>query len=93
MFKIAVIILSIVLGVCLLPIIIPLITLAFAKLIGCSLDDNTACMVAGVNVQEWLYFGGMLHWFALVTLPFAALAALGLLVLLGVFLVRRKLRD
>jgi hypothetical protein len=90
MFKIAVIILSIVLGVCLLPIIIPLITLVFANLFGCSLDDNTACMVAGLNVQEWLYFGVMLHWFGLITLPFAAIAALALLILLAIYLIRRR---
>lgn len=92
MFKIAVIILSIVLGVCLLPIIIPLITLVFANLLGCPLDNDTACMVMGVNLQEWLYIGVMLHWYGLVTLPFAALAALGLLVLLVIHLVRRRRR-
>jgi hypothetical protein len=34
----------------------------------------------------------MFHWFALVTLPFAALAGLGLLLLLTVHLVRRLWR-
>jgi hypothetical protein len=90
--KIAAFILSVVLGVCLLPIIIPLITLAFSSLTGCIPDGNSACIVFGTDLREWLNFGVMFHWFALVTLPFAALAGLGLLLLLAVHLVRRLWR-
>ncbi len=91
--KIAMILLSIVLGVCLLPVIIPLFVIVFSNLIGCAPDGGTACMVGGVNLQEWLYVGVMIAWLGLITLPFAALAALALLVLLAVYLVRRRLRD
>lgn len=91
--KIAIIIVSAILGVCLLPVVISLFAIAISNLIGCAPDGYTACVVAGVDVQGWLYLGVMLSWFGLITLPFAALAALALLVLLAIYLLRRHLRD
>ncbi len=86
MKRAAYIILAIILFLCLLPVFSVLLAGTAASLAGCDLDEGSihACIIAGVDWGETLYTLAMAGWLGLMTLPFAALAAL-LISLLALF--------
>jgi TRAP-type C4-dicarboxylate transport system permease small subunit len=63
---------------------------------GCTLDESTAhpCVVNGEDIGGTLYGMGVMGWFMLVTIPTGGAAlAIYVLILLGIWIVRRLRRN
>ncbi|MCZ8081105.1 MAG: hypothetical protein O9289_19940 [Rhodobacteraceae bacterium] len=88
--RVAFLVLSAVLFLCLLPVLSTLGAGIIANAAGCDLDAAGIhpCRILGADWGEALYIASFLAWFGLVTLPFAALAALGIILLALVRLIR-----
>lgn len=86
----AYIVLSALLFLCLLPVLVALAALALAGPMGCTSDYPSFenCIRFGIDWSDTLTTATTLHWLGLVTLPFAALFALALLLLALVHLIR-----
>ncbi len=76
------------------PLLSTLLAVLFASTFGCSLNEGfvNPCVVLGVDFGELLYPMGLMFWFAIFTVPLAALALLVWLVVLVVLLIRRRHR-
>lgn len=92
MKRAAYVILAGILGICLLPVLSALVAITIADMAGCALNEGSVnpCQIMGGDWGDVLYFGMMMAWLGLATLPFAALAALGLAVL-GLYDLLRRL--
>lgn len=90
--KIIYTVLGIALLTCLLPLLLPLTASFVAHLAGCELDtgSTSACVIAGMDFGETLYFAFMLHWLGIMTMPFAALIMV-LLAITGMADVARRI--
>jgi hypothetical protein len=88
--RVAYLVLGSLLFLCLLPVLVALAALALARGMGCMTDGGgfTPCMVFGTGLSDTLTTAMTLHWLGLVTLPFAALCAVALLLLAFVHLIR-----
>ena len=91
--RITIIVLSVLLFLCLLPVALALAAALLAGPMGCSSDGGALanCMVLGSDWSDAMTTATTLHWFGLITLPLAALFALALL-LLGIIHLIRRLR-
>ncbi|MEZ5754544.1 MAG: hypothetical protein R3D90_10090 [Paracoccaceae bacterium] len=86
----ACIVLGSLLFLCLLPVLAAFAALALTGPMGCETDGSafTNCTLFGSDWSDALTAATMLHWLGIVTLPFAALFALALLLLALVHLIR-----
>jgi hypothetical protein len=86
----ACIVLSVLVFLCLLPVLVGLAAVALAGPMGCTSNGPgfTGCTLFGTDWSDALTTAVALHWLGLVTLPFAALFALALLLLAFVHLIR-----
>lgn len=91
--RLAFFILTTCLALCLLPLIVALLAGSLSGPFGCEYIAAAFrnCMVFGADVSDAMTTAVTLHWLGLITLPFAALIALALL-LLGVVHFIRRLR-
>lgn len=79
----------------LLPVISVAVASGIADANDCTLHEGfvNPCVINGQDYGETLYFMAMMGWFAIATIPLAAIAALAYIVIvLIVVLVRRTLR-
>lgn len=88
--RVAFIILSVLLFLCLLPVLVAFAAGVLSGLLGC---DHIAaafrnCSLFGTDVSDALTTAITLHWLGLVTLPFAALAAFAIMLLALAHLIR-----
>ena len=92
--RIVVIVLSILLFLCLLPVLLALAALSLADPLGCTSDGPalTGCTAFGIDLSDAMTTATMLHWLGLITLPLAALFALALILLALVHLLRTRRR-
>jgi hypothetical protein len=74
----------------LLPLLLAFLSYGIASAAGCGIEAGgvVQCRILGLDLGETLGIGLMLHWFGLITLPFAALALLLILLLALVDLIR-----
>ena len=88
--RIAYIVLSVLLLLCLLPVLSTLAAGLIAAAAGCPLDEGSVhgCIILGADWGGTLYTAAMMGWFGLITLPFAAAFALALVLLAFVHLIR-----
>ncbi|NGQ89909.1 hypothetical protein G5V65_03295 [Rhodobacter sp. HX-7-19] len=86
----AYIVLGSLLFLCLLPVLVALAALALTGPMGCTSDGPALsnCTLFGTDWSGAMTMATMLHWLGIVTLPFAALFALTLLLLALVHLIR-----
>jgi hypothetical protein len=86
----AYVVLSALLFLCLLPVLVALAAFALAGPMGCTSDGPgfATCTLFGTDWSDAMTTATTLHWLGLVTLPFAALFALALLLLALVHLIR-----
>lgn len=75
--------LSLALVLCLVPVGLTAWAAIFADRHGCELNEGGIhpCIVDGTDWGETLYVAATMGWFGIITLPFAALAAAGLVLL------------
>lgn len=92
--RVAYAILGALLLLCLSPLLIAAAAVLIARAAGCIPDGGafTTCRIMGADWADALSTSITLHWLGLVTLPFAAVLAVLLLLLTLVALVRRLLR-
>jgi len=86
----AYLVLSSLLFLCLLPVLVAFAALALTGPLGCTSDGPALanCTAFGTDWSGAMNTATMLHWLGIVTLPFAALFALALLLLSLVHLIR-----
>ena len=65
--------------VLLLPVAMPFVAHAVARLLGCTLNESSSapCRLAGVDIGGFLHSLSMLGWMGIATLPAACVVALG----------------
>ena len=82
--------LTVVLLVCLAPVLLAVAAGVTASIAGCALDEGSVhpCLIAGADWGDVLYTGMMMAWFGLITLPFAGVAVIGLVLLALYDLIR-----
>ena len=78
---------------CLLPILVAVAAILIARAAGCIPDGGVfdTCRILGTDWADALTTSITLHWLGLITLPFAAVLAV-LLLLLALFDLLRRLR-
>jgi hypothetical protein len=79
----------------LLPVFSVLIAGLTANAAGCNLDEGSVypCVIFGADIGSLLYTMGVFGWLGLITLPIAALGALGLIItgtLAAILRLRRR---
>lgn len=91
--RIAALIFATLIFVGLLPVFSVLIAGITANAAGCALDEGSvhACVILGTDLGPLLYTMGVLGWLGLITLPIAALGALGLIIT-GIIATIQRLR-
>jgi hypothetical protein len=92
MKKLALILLLALLGLGLAPVIIALVGMGLAGALGCDPGGAGPCLHFGMDLGPMLQTMVMLHWLGLISLPLAALACLGLLLLGLIHLITRRRR-
>ncbi len=94
MLRVLAIVFAIVLVLSLAPMLSVVVVTLVANTAGCTLHEGYAnpCVILGIDWGGALYSGFVLGWMMLLTMPFAALAVLGLAVLGVIWLVARLLR-
>ena len=92
--RVAYAVLGALLLLCLLPVLVAVAAILLARAAGCIPDGGAfaTCRIFGVDWAEALTTSLTLHWLGLVTLPFAALLAVLLLLIALVDLLRRLRR-
>jgi len=84
--------LGITLAVLLIPVALPIIAGLTANLLACDLDEGSIhpCLIGSADIGKTLYAMAMFGWFAIGTLPLAAITIVAWIVVeVGVFIGRR----